>query len=195
MLDKLSDWTYNDGLKTLIPTALTMSIGGYPFVLPDMIGGNAYGNFPSKELYLRWLEINALMPTLQFSITPWDYKNATEEVLNVTKAMLKLHEQYSPLIIELAQNSVKTGEPIMRPLWWVSPNDANTYAVDDQFLVGNDLLVAPVTEENARKRNIYLPDGQWKDQKGATHKGPTNLKDYPADLHELPYFTRVWMIC
>ncbi|CAG2107528.1 unnamed protein product, partial [Medioppia subpectinata] len=56
MLDKLSVWDYNGGLKTLIPTALMMSIGGYSFVLPDMIGGNAYGNFPSKELYIRWLQ-------------------------------------------------------------------------------------------------------------------------------------------
>jgi alpha-glucosidase (family GH31 glycosyl hydrolase) len=50
MLDKNSVWGYGDGLQTLIPTALMMSIAGYPFVLPDMIGGNAYGNFPSKEM-------------------------------------------------------------------------------------------------------------------------------------------------
>ena len=156
MFDKASNWGYGDALKTLIPSALSFSIGGYPFVLPDMIGGNAYGNFPSKELYIRWLEVNTFMPTLQFSIAPWDFKDSTQEVLNVTKAMLKLHEQYAPLIIKLAENAVKTGEPIMRPLWWVAPNDSNTFNIDDEFLVGNDLLVAPVTQEKAnKKRHLF----------------------------------------
>jgi alpha-glucosidase (family GH31 glycosyl hydrolase) len=49
------------------------------------------------------------MPSLQFSITPWDYKESSEEVINITKSMLKLHEQYSPLIISLAENAAKTG--------------------------------------------------------------------------------------
>jgi alpha-glucosidase (family GH31 glycosyl hydrolase) len=59
----------------------------------------------------------------------------------------------------------------MRPLWWVAPNDTNTFAIDDQFLLGNDLMVAPVVTDNTGKRNIYLPSGQWKDHKGVVHKG------------------------
>jgi len=167
-----------------------MSIAGYPYMLPDMIGGNAYGNFPSKELYIRWLQLNALMPTLQFSITPWDFKESSQEVINVTKSMLKLHEQYTPLIIELAKNAVATGEPILRPLWWIAPNDENTYSIDDEFLVGNNLLVAPVTTDATRKRNIYLPAGEWTDHKGVVHKGGQTLKDFSVNLDELPYFTR-----
>ena len=191
MLDKDSVWGYGNGLKTLIPLALTMSIAGYPFVLPDMIGGNGYGgHHPTKELFLRWLQVNTFMPSLQFSISPWDFKDSAQEVINGTKAMLALHEQYSPLIVKLAENAVKTGEPIMRPLWWVAPNDTNTFNIDDEFLVGNDLLVAPVTTENARKRDIYLPSGQWKDQRGVVHKGGQTLKDFSAELHELPYFLR-----
>ncbi|CAG2109246.1 unnamed protein product [Medioppia subpectinata] len=197
MLDKLSIWDYNGGLKTLIPTALMMSIGGYSFVLPDMIGGNAYGNFPSKELYIRWLQlyirwlqVNTLMPTIQFSITPWDFKESSQEVIDISKSMLKLHEQFTPLIIELAKNSVKTGEPIMRPIWWIAPNDPKAFLIDDQFLVGNDLLVAPVTTDKARKRDIYLPSGEWKDQRGVVHTGPQTLTDFKADLNELPYFAR-----
>ena len=191
MLDKSSDWSYGNGLKTLIPGSLMMSIAGYPLVLPDMIGGNAYGNYPSKELYIRWFQVNTLMTTLMISISPWDFKESSEEVINVTKSMLKIREQFSPLIISLANNAVKTGEPIMRPLWWVAPNDSNTFNIDNEFLVGNDLLVAPVTTENARQRDIYLPSGEWKDHRGVDHKGPTTLKNFKADLHELPYFTRM----
>lgn len=72
MLDKLSHWGYDAGLKSMIPTALLFGILGYPFVLPDMIGGNAYGDWPTKELYIRWLQVNVFMPAIQFSIVPWD---------------------------------------------------------------------------------------------------------------------------
>ena len=73
MLDKDSVWGYNNGLKTLVTTLLQTSISGYPFVLPDMIGGNAYGSFPSRELYIRWMQANVFMPSMQFSIVPWEY--------------------------------------------------------------------------------------------------------------------------
>jgi alpha-glucosidase (family GH31 glycosyl hydrolase) len=61
-------------LKTLINTALTFGILGYPFILPDMIGGNAYsGMKPDRELFIRWLQATSLMPAMQFSIVPWQY--------------------------------------------------------------------------------------------------------------------------
>lgn len=53
-----------------------MNINGYPFVLPDMIGGNVYGSDKvSKELFIRWLEANVFMPSVQFSVVPWDFDN------------------------------------------------------------------------------------------------------------------------
>ena len=74
MLDKDSVWTDQNGLKTLIPTLLQFSIEGYPFVLPDMIGGNGYNVLlPNKELFVRWMQANVFMPSLQFSFVPWDY--------------------------------------------------------------------------------------------------------------------------
>ncbi|CAG2109247.1 unnamed protein product [Medioppia subpectinata] len=78
----------------------------------------------------------------------------------------------------------------MRPIWWIAPNDPKAFLIDDQFLVGNDLLVAPVTTDKARKRDIYLPSGEWKDQRGVVHTGPQTLTDFKAELNELPYFTR-----
>ena len=74
MLDKDSKWGYDNGLQSLIPTLLHFGIVGYPFVLPDMIGGNAYGAKPSAELFVRWMQANAFMPSVQFSIVPWDYE-------------------------------------------------------------------------------------------------------------------------
>lgn len=62
LLDKDSNWSYDNGFKTMIPSCLTYSILGYPFILPDMIGGNAYNGKPDRELYLRWLALNSLLP-------------------------------------------------------------------------------------------------------------------------------------
>lgn len=107
MMDKDSLWGYENGLKSLIPHALTFSIIGYPFVLPDMIGGNAYKGMPDKELYIRWLQANALLPSIQYSIVPWQYDDETVEI---AKKMDALHEKYSDLIITLARMAVHTGE-------------------------------------------------------------------------------------
>lgn len=73
MIDLDTRWGTNNGLQSLIPTLLQMNLNGYPFVLPDMIGGNVYGDdILSKELYVRWLQANTFMPGMQFSKTPWD---------------------------------------------------------------------------------------------------------------------------
>ncbi len=76
MLDKDTDWTKANGLATLIPTLLHFGLEGYVFVLPDMIGGNGYKvGKPSKELFVRWMQANVFMPSLQFSYAPWDYND------------------------------------------------------------------------------------------------------------------------
>lgn len=74
MLDRETCWTGNRlCLHTLIPELLHMNVIGYPYVIPDMIGGNGYNNYPlTKEMFVRWLELNVFMPCLQFSIPPWD---------------------------------------------------------------------------------------------------------------------------
>ena len=72
MGDRFSEWGVGNGLQSIIPTLLTSGVMGYPFCLPDMIGGNAYfGKFPDRELLVRWAQANALMPAMQFSIAPW----------------------------------------------------------------------------------------------------------------------------
>ncbi|WP_432215026.1 TIM-barrel domain-containing protein, partial [Salmonella enterica] len=68
MLDKDSVWDTDNGLRTMIPSLLHFGILGYPYVLPDMIGGNAYGVMPGEELFVRWAQANTFMPALQFSI-------------------------------------------------------------------------------------------------------------------------------
>lgn len=191
MLDKDSVWGYNNGLKSLIPVALLFSVSGYPFILPDMIGGNNYNSatpLPDKELYIRWLQLNTFLPVLQFSLLPWDYDEATS---NLTQRYIQLHQKYVPLMISLGGEAIRTGNPVIRPLWWTDPINQNSLMVDSEFLVGDDLLVAPVVEPGARSRDIYLPTGNWKGMiDGGVHNGPNWIRNYEVPLEELPYFLR-----
>ncbi|KAK0151890.1 Myogenesis-regulating glycosidase [Merluccius polli] len=196
IIDRDSVWGYELGLKSIIPTVLTIGILGYQFVLPDMIGGNAYPNrttgngngLPDRELYIRWLELSAFMPAMQFSIPPWAYD---DEVVEIARKFTEFHRNLvAPKVLELAGEVLNTGDPIIRPLWWIAKDDEAAYKIDSQFLIGDDLMVAPVLEPGKQERDIYLPAGKWRSYKGE-HKGPMYLTDYPVDLDEIAFFTWV----
>lgn len=189
MIDKDSEWNWNNGLPTLITTLLQMNMVGYPLVLPDMVGGNGYNDHPpNKEMFIRWLQANVFMPSIQFSYVPWDYDN---ETVQISKAMTNLHEKYTPQIMQRFKLAVSDGYPVNPPLWWISPEDTEAQKVYDQFLLGDNIISAPVTKENVRARDIYLPKGEWVDgNTGAAHTGPKWIRNYPAPLKTLPYFVR-----
>ncbi|XP_062540007.1 myogenesis-regulating glycosidase-like [Armigeres subalbatus] len=189
MNDKFSEWGWHNGLPTLIPTLLMMNMVGYPLVLPDMVGGNGYFNqYPSKEMFIRWLQATVFMPSIQFSFVPWDYD---EETVRISKRMTDLHERYTPIIMERFKLAVSDGYPVNPPIWWVSPDDIEAQKVFDQFMLGNDIISAPVVRNNARARDIYLPSGEWVDGNIATvYIGPRWIRNYSVPLHILPYFVR-----
>ncbi|XP_068152502.1 myogenesis-regulating glycosidase-like [Drosophila tropicalis] len=191
IVDKDSNWGWNNGLLTLITTLLQMNLNGYPFVLPDMIGGNGYAEGPpNKELYLRWLQANVFMPALQFSYVPWNFD---DEAIEISKKFTDMHAEYAPYIVRLFKRAVETGEPVNVPLWWLDPEDEVAQGIFDEFLLGDDILAAPVVVQGATKRDVYLPEGQWNNG-NAMHElynGPIWLMDYSAPLDTLPFFVRV----
>jgi myogenesis-regulating glycosidase len=129
MLDFDSRWTEQNGLKSLIPTLLQSNFNGYVFVLPDMIGGNEYGNDKlTKELFIRWLQASVFMPSLQFSVVPWQFD---KETIDISKRYTKLHEQYSDLIMERFALGVSDGHPVNPPIWWLDPEDKEAQTVAD----------------------------------------------------------------
>lgn len=128
MLDKDTEWTFNNGLPSLITTLLQMNMVGYSFVLPDMIGGNGYNQPPSEELFIRWLQANVFMPSLQFSYVPWDY---SEQAINISKKFTKLHADYTDEIMKAFDEFVKSGEPVNPPIWWLEPQDAIALGISD----------------------------------------------------------------
>jgi len=210
MFDKDSKWSYEKGLKTLIPTALTYSVIGYPYILPDMIGGNAYGSdgslhetsyIPERQLYIRWLQITAFLPSMQFSISPWQYD---EEVTSLALKYVNLHESVVYEEIVSSSNDYVNGKSHMgpiRPIWWVAKGDEKAYTIDDMFLVGDRYLVAPIVEQNATSRDVYLPGPYWRDGnnkeiwwKSKLREGEEEIRggrwlfDYPIALEEIAWW-------
>ena len=192
MGDRFSDWGTGNGLRSIIPTLLTSGITGYPFCLPDMIGGNAYfGKFPDRELMVRWAQANALMPALQFSLAPWD---VGAEAADLTRKSLEIREKVVETLVHLTEAAAHSLEPMCRPMWWLAPEDENTYRIQDQFAVGNDVIVAPVVTKGVTKRDVYLTEGLWveaSDPTGKVFVGGQWTRDFLAPLEKLPCFMRV----
>ena len=190
LVDKQSVWGKGNGLAAIVPEAIMTSMRGFTYVMPDMVGGNQYDDDKiDKELLVRWAQASALMPLLQFSVGPWHFDN---ETIRFCREASNLHEKFSPYIIELANAARRTGEPILRPIWYNFPTDVAAEAVVDEFMVGDAVLVAPVLKRAAVSRNIYLPRGRWRDYKtGEIVNGGRVLTDYKAPLDTLPLFVNV----
>ncbi|XP_027028851.1 SITS-binding protein isoform X1 [Tachysurus fulvidraco] len=188
-----SDWSYA-GLKSIIPSLLHYSLLGYNFFIPDAVGGSlSIEPVKDNELFIRWLEIVAFLPVLSFQTPPWA-SDKVDKVLNVTRLYITKHQEFVvPLIEKYAQEWQTNGNPIYRPLWWISPNDSETFTIDDEFLIGDEVLVAPVTEKGTLHRDIYLPGSnfQWQDTNNAkVFDGGTLLQSYHVGLEEVPVFIR-----
>jgi len=237
--DLWSTWGYDNGLRSIIPSTLAMSLAGYPFVFPDMIGGNAYFTFPrnrflnwilqrvvvpilerkvknqsdspedetlgladvppflekstlfgypTPELMIRWAQANVFLEVMQFSLAPWDFG---EECNEICRKSAELHLEFLPTLQKFAQRAVETGEPIIRPVFWLAPMDEEALICDDQFLVGDEILVAPVLYAKQNTREVYFPPGIWRDHySGDLFTGPTTIENYPAPLSKLPFFIK-----
>ncbi|XP_053741623.1 SITS-binding protein isoform X3 [Synchiropus splendidus] len=187
-----SDWS-SMGLKGVIPLLLHHTLLGYNFLIPDAVGGSlSDGLVTDKELFIRWLEVAAFLPVISFHTPPWVF--GEDQVLNLTRGYIRIHQRdVVPLIEKFAEEWKMTGNPIYRPMWWLSPDDPVTFTIDDQFLIGDEMLVAPVLEQGVVQRDIYLPDGgfQWQDSRDAqVFDGGTFLQDYPVALGEVAVFLR-----
>ena len=89
---------------------------------------------------------------------PW---NCPEETRELYRDCLTFRYRFIPTVYSYAIHGSRTGEPIIRPMFYNHTDKVELYAVDDQFYLGDYLLVAPVTEEGAEKREVYLPEGEW----------------------------------
>jgi len=192
LMDKNPLWD-DTGIEMLMPNMLLQGLLGYYFGCPDMIGGGAYSFFDKdrfvfdEELYLRWLQISVLCPMMQFSISP--KRLLSENGFETAQKITKLHSDYSDKIIKLAHNASLNGEPILRYMEYEFPNQGFE-KVTDQFMLGSDLLVAPVVKKGKVTKNVILPKGRWQDIYGNIYDGGcTLIQDAPVD--KLIYFIKI----
>lgn len=177
MLDRDSTWGLDNGLHSVVTTALTMSMMGYNFIIPDMIGGNMNNtrvdnhlvsvhstdesNLPDKELYIRWLQLSVFLPVMQFSIPPWAYND--EELVSYAKTLIVCHRTFAQsYTIPAAKQTMTVMCPLIRPVWWLRPLSDEAHRCNDEFLVGNSILVAPILQKGSKTREVYIPPGRWK---------------------------------
>ena len=186
--DKNHTW---EDLQKLIPQSLTQGLEGYPFVCPDMIGGGDFSSFLNRstldqELVVRSAECHALMPMMQFSVAPWRVLDTIH--LAAVKNAVSIRNSKIQLIMRLVKEAAKTGEPVIRHMEYVFPNQ--DYAnINDQFMVGNNLLVAPMVNKG-NTRQVIVPKGNWRADDKKVYKGPRKITiDVP--LNRLPYFERI----
>ncbi|MCU1246260.1 MAG: Alpha-glucosidase [Acidobacteria bacterium] len=186
--DNTSNWAH---LRQSIPTLLGLGLSGFPFTGSD-IGG--FVDAPSAELYTRWLQAGVFYPFMRTHTMfgspdqePWSY-GTEHEALN--RRAIELRYELLPTIYSAMRDAAESGVPAMRPLMLEFPDDERTYGMDDQFLFGSDLLVAPVLSEGARSKGVYLPAGQWYDYwTGQRFEGSRGM-DVPVTLGSIPMYVR-----
>jgi sulfoquinovosidase len=192
--DNTADWSRSSGLGSVVPDMLNRGIGGAYGYATD-IGGyvDTFGEI-SSELFLRWAQLGSLIPVnrvhggpVHGTHVPWRFG---DDVVEHYRDTIERHIAAQPLIHGLWAEAVETGMPIARPLWLHHPDDDRARVEEQQWLLGPDVLVAPVIEEGARTRDVYFPQGCWEHpETGESFNGPREVTvDAPVEL--LPYFFR-----
>ena len=191
LCDKDHRWVGN-GIDTFVPACAITGLLGHPFICPDMIGGgewiyNTMKDFKvDEELFVRMAEASALLPMMQFSWAPW--RLLSKEALASVKEMADLHCRMSDSILSLVKNALASGEPIVRFMEYNYPHKGY-HGIIDQFMLGEDVLVAPVITKGTRTRNVIFPAGTWKDAEGNLYEGDSEVS-VAAPLGKLLYYTR-----
>jgi 1,3-alpha-isomaltosidase len=194
--DEDSTW---QALRASITAGLTAGLGGIWYWGWDL--GGFSGEIPTAELYLRSAAAATFAPLMQYHSefnhhrqpcgdrTPWNIAQRTGDarVLEVFRRFARLRERLVGYLVEQS----RTGRPLMRPLCFDFPQDERVWDFPLQYQLGDDLLVAPVTEPGAGSWEVYLPAGRWRDLfTGTVHDGPVLMRR-PVPLEEIPVYRRL----
>jgi len=157
--DNNSTW---DHLRISLPMILGLGLSGVPFAGSD-IGG--FNGEPNAELYSRWLQAATLVPFMRTHAMigtprrePWSY-GAEHERAN--RATIRLRYHMMPALYTAYFQHTRSGAPVVKPVFWNALTDSAALATDDEFILGDHLLVAPVVDSGKTSRTVYLPAGRW----------------------------------
>jgi len=186
--DTNSTW---DGLALSVSMFSTLGLSGESFIGADVGGfmGRANG-----ELLARAYQVSFLAPFCRnhktidsYDQEPWRFGKYYEDII---RKYLKLRYRLLPFLYSTLEESHRTGLPLFRPLVLNYPEDESTYNLDDQFMIGDDLLVAPVLRPDVTRRLVYLPKGVWYDYWTREKYQGERMIDVKAPLDTVPMFVR-----
>jgi alpha-glucosidase len=186
--DTNSTW---DALALNVPMFTTLGLSGEPFIGSDVGGFIGRGN---GELLVRAYQISFLAPFCRnhkaidgYDQEPWRFGKYYEDII---RRYLKLRYQLLPFLYTTLEEAHRTGTPLFRPLVLNYQDDPNTHNLDDEFMIGEDLLVAPIVKPDVTTRLVYLPKGIWYDYwTNKKYTGGTMLR-VDAPLETVPMFVR-----
>jgi alpha-glucosidase len=184
-----------ESLQQTISTILGLGLSGHAFAGVD-IGG--FSGSPSAELYLRWFQMATFLPLFRTHSAigtkprePWVYGEPTTSIV---RKFLLLRYKLLHYLYSLAWDTAHSGIPPIRPLFWDDPDDLSLWDIGDEFLLGNELLIAPIVSEGKNTRQINLPHGRWYsfwDDK--LYVGPKEF-EVEANLEVIPIFIKAGAI-
>jgi len=189
--DNKAEWSH---LKASIPMLLSMNIAGLPFVGADV--GGFFGN-PDVELLVRWYQAAAFTPFYRGHAhletkrrEPWLFGPENTKLI---RSAIRRRYLLLPYFYNLMRETHETGLPVMRPLWFEYPDDTKTFAMDDQFLLGDSLLVKPVTSSGTTDVLVYFPGGEsqvWYDFDTYKKHAGGITDSIPTPMDKIPSFIR-----
>ena len=154
-----SEWQY---FEPVIKAGLNIGLSGVGNWAHCMGG---FEHVADPELYIRWTQFGLLSPISHlFGMEHPNYKepwNYGEEATRIFKLYDEFRYQLIPYLYSTAYQNHNTGKPLMRALVLDNQDDANTYEITDQYLLGESMMVCPVVDKGAKTRVVYLPEGEW----------------------------------
>ena len=175
--------------RTTLYAGLNASASGVPVWGTDLAGYMG-GGINAEEVYNRAVAMNCFLATFHdhgSAIAPWEQ---TERGIGIYRFYARLRYNLVPYLYSLVQKAHEDGTPVVRPMMFVCPENRECWDMDDQYMLGDALLVAPIVERGQNKRDLYLPDGDWVDfWTGESIKGDAVIeRDAPIDV--IPVFAR-----
>ncbi|MBR4445193.1 MAG: alpha-glucosidase [Solobacterium sp.] len=188
--DQHVDWTEDDGLPSVIPASLSLGLSGQTIVHSDAGGYTTVMQMTrSKELLLRWEEMNAFSPLFRFHEGNQPSRNvqfdSDEQLLEHLARLSRIHVILKPYLIE-TEKEAQAGIPMMRPLFYHYNSD---WEIENEYLLGRDLLIAPVYKEGREQRHVTLPDDAWVELATGMEYGK-GVYDIKAPIGSIPVFVR-----
>ena len=173
-----------------VPMLLNLGMSGFAFVGTD-VGG--FGSDCTKELLCRWVELGAFTPLFRNHSAmgtrrqePWTFD---VETIDIYRKAVSLRYELIPYFYDLYYEASKDGLPLLRPLVMNYENDKETYELNDEFMLGDDIIVAPVLKQGITHRMIYLPVGRWFDY-FTKKEYPSGYQVVEAQLADIPVFVK-----